>query len=225
MAENKEFRKALEMTRPGIGKNLFSGKDLAGKHLTREHDKIDEEMNKALRGRYVVLSQDGWSNIHREPIIASCLHVPGKTFLHDAVDVGDLTKNAEYCASLAKASIEAAEEKYGCTVIGFVSDSESKMVKVRQILHEWRGKGFIVYGCSAHYVNLAQSSATPPSVKARIQDIQKFFRNHQKPAAKLKNLGGKIPQLPNETRWTSFSAFLETFNFNYELYLNSEDPR
>ena len=131
MAEDKEFKKALEMTRPGIGKDLLSRKDLAGKHLTREDDKIDDEMNSALQGRYVVMSQDGWSNIHREPIIASCLHVPGKTFLHEAVDVGDLTKDAAYCAS---PQFEAAEEKYGCTVIGFVSHSESKMVKVRQIL-------------------------------------------------------------------------------------------
>ena len=154
-----------------------------------------------LQGKYVVISQDGWSNVHREPIIATCLHVPAKTFLHDAVDVGDLTKDAEYCTNLAKASIEAAEENYGCTVIGFVSDNESKMVKVRENLQEWRGKSFLAYGCSAHYVNLAQSAATPPSVKARIQEVHKFFRNHQKPAAKLKNLGGMIPQLPNDTRF------------------------
>ena len=145
------------------------------------------------------MSQDGWSNIHREPIIATCLHIPGKTFLHDAVDVGDVTKDAEYCANLAKTSIEAAERNYGCIVIGFVSDSESKMVKVREILQEWRGKDFIVYPCSAHYVNLAQSVATPPAIKAHIQDIQKCFQNCQKPAAKLKGLGGKIPQLPNDT--------------------------
>ena len=112
------------------------------------------------------MSQDGWSNIHREPIIATCLHIPGKTFLHDAVDVGDVTKDAEYCANLAKTSIEAAERNYGCIVIGFVSDSESKMVKVQEILQEWRGKDFIVYPCSAHYVNLAQSVATPPAIKA-----------------------------------------------------------
>ena len=146
------------------------------------------------------MSQDGWSNIHREPIIATCLHIPGRTFLHDAVDVGGTTKDAEYCANLAMTSIEAAEKNYGCIVIGFVSDNESKMVKVREILQEWRGKDFMVYGCSAHYVNLAQSVATPPAIKAHIQDVQKFFRNRQKPAAKLKELGGKIPQLPNDTR-------------------------
>ena len=120
--------------------------------------------------------------------------------MHDAVDVGDVTKDAEYCADLAKQSILAAEEKYGCHVIAFVSDSESKMVRVRQILQEWRGKEFMVYGCSAHYVNLVQSTATPTVLKSRLVEIQRFFRNHQRPAAKLKKLGGKIPQLPNDTR-------------------------
>ena len=152
------------------------------------------------QGKYVTLSQDGWSNIHREPIIATCLHVPGKTFLHDAVDVGEVTKDAEYCASLAKASILSAEEKYGCTVIAFVSDSESKMVKVREILQDWRGKLFICYGCSAHAVNLAQESAASPAVCAHITDVQKFFRNHQKIQAKLKSYGGKTPQLAGTTR-------------------------
>ena len=36
------------MMRPGIGKNLFTRKDLAGKYLTKEHDKIDDEMKSAL---------------------------------------------------------------------------------------------------------------------------------------------------------------------------------
>ena len=154
----------------------------------------------AYQGMDVVLSQDGWSNVHQEPIIASCLHIPGHTFFHEAVDVGATTKDAPYCAELAKAAILSAEEKYGCRVVGFVSDNESKMVRVREILEGWRGKAFITYGCSAHYMNLVQSEASPPSIKAHLVEVQKYFRNHQKVAAKLKNLGGKRPQLPNDTR-------------------------
>lgn len=114
--------------------------------------------------------------------------------------MGDVTKDAEYCASLAKASIESAEEKYGCRVIGFVSDNENKMICVRAILEEWRGKAFITYGCSAHYLNLVQAEATPPAIKNQLMEVQKYFRNHQRPAAQLKRMGGRIPQLPNDTR-------------------------
>ena len=153
-----------------------------------------------LQGKYVTLSQDGWSNIHREPIIATCLHVDGKTFLHDAVDVGDVTKDAAYCASLAKSSIQSAEEQYGCIVVGFVSDSENKMIRVREILKDWRGYLFISYGCSAHAVNLAQSAAAPPTIVATVNDINKYFRNHQRIQAMLMQEGGHYPQLAGGTR-------------------------
>ena len=53
----------------------------------------------------VILSQDGWSNIHQEPIIATGLHYPGKTVFHDACDIGSAEKNAEFCFDLAKSSI------------------------------------------------------------------------------------------------------------------------
>ena len=111
------------------------------------------------------------------------------------MDVGDVTKDAPFCADLAKASITSAEEK----VVGFVSDNENKMLRVRSILEEWRGKTFITYGCSAHYLNLVQAEATPSAIKNQLIEIQKYFRNHQRPAAQLKERGGKIPQLPNDT--------------------------
>ena len=120
--------------------------------------------------------------------------------MHDAVDVGETTKDAEYCANLAKTSILSAEEKYGCKVIAFVSDSENKMVKVREILQDWRGMLFICYGCSAHAVSLAQESAASPAICAHITEVQKFYRNHQKLQAKLKSDGGKTPQLAGITR-------------------------
>ena len=62
-------------------------------------------MKKSLAGMKVVMSQDGWSNIHREPIIATCIHYPGNTTFHDACDVGSTEKNAEFCFNLAKSSI------------------------------------------------------------------------------------------------------------------------
>ncbi|QQP32422.1 Uncharacterized protein FKW44_024730, partial [Caligus rogercresseyi] len=150
-------------------------------------------------GKYAVVSQDGWSNVHRESIIATCVHIPGHTFLLDAVDVGDVRKDASYCADLAKSSILNAEEKYGCQIVGFVSDNEPKMVLIRSLLEEWRGKSFIAYGCSAHYLNLIQIDATPSVIKNHLIEVQKYFRNHQPVAARLKQMGGKIPQLPNDT--------------------------
>ena len=126
MAEDPEFKKAMEMSRPGVGAKLLTERSLAGTFLEKEHGKIDEQMRSRLQGMDLVLSQDGWSNVHQEPIIATCVHIPGHTFFHDAVDVGEATKDAQYCAELAKASIESAEEKYGCRVVGLFQTTRAR---------------------------------------------------------------------------------------------------
>ena len=122
-----------------------------------------------------------------------------QTFLNDAKEVGSATKTAEFCADLAKKAIISAEEKYGCTVIGFVSDNEAKMVKVRDILTGWRC-GLVVIGCSSHFLNLVSTAATPAQFKAHVVEVQKYFRSHHRVHALLKEQGGKEPQLPNDTR-------------------------
>ena len=76
----------------------------------------------------------------------------------------------------------------------------------------------MVYGCSAHALNLVESAATPRAVLSPIVVVAKFFRDHHKPAALLKEAGGRIPQLPNSTKWTSQRKCLSTFVKNYELY-------
>jgi hypothetical protein len=76
----------------------------------------------------------------------------------------------------------------------------------------------MVYGCSAHSLNLVEAVATPQSIMAPIVACAKFFRDHQKPAALLKEFGGCIPQLPNKTRWTSQRAALDSFVTNYDHY-------
>ena len=47
-AEDPEFQKAMELMRPGVGKNLLGRKDLAGRLLDAEHDKIDGNMRSRL---------------------------------------------------------------------------------------------------------------------------------------------------------------------------------
>ena len=61
----------------------------------------------------------------------------------------------------------------------------------------------IVYGCSAHYLNLVETTATPTQILNCIKDVQRFFREHHKPAGLLKEKNGVLPQLPNTTRLVS----------------------
>jgi hypothetical protein len=106
---------------------------LSGKLLDNAEKRLEAEVKDVLQGKYAVLSQDGWSDIHQEPVVAASLHCNGKTYPLDFEGTGANTKSAAFCASLAKASIEKAEEKYGCLTVGFVSDSENKMVNLRKV--------------------------------------------------------------------------------------------
>eukprot|EP00095_Tigriopus_kingsejongensis_P008704 maker-scaffold894_size84319-snap-gene-0.10 protein:Tk08704 transcript:maker-scaffold894_size84319-snap-gene-0.10-mRNA-1 annotation:"PREDICTED: uncharacterized protein LOC103307970" len=226
LADSEEFKEAMEITRPGITtmKPHFTARRLNGPLLDSMETKGDKALFLEMNGKYAVLTQDGWSDIHQCPVIAANVICEGKSHPVDFKSTSDAKKTSEYCFETAKESIEAAEEKYGVKIVGFCSDNENKMNKVRKLLSEWR-QDFITYGCSAHLLNLVESSGSPADILNKIVAVNKFFRDHHRPAALLKKLGGKIPQLPNSTRWNSQAAAFETFIYNYNIYCTiCDDP-
>ena len=72
-------------------------------------------MKQNLTGKTVTVQQDGWSDIHNRPVVASCLNVQGKPYLLEAEDSKHNTKNAEYYREKVVQSIDKAENQYGCT--------------------------------------------------------------------------------------------------------------
>ena len=215
--ENDEFRKLIEMLRPGY--NPPSRKDLSGFLLDKEYKCYEDKMKSSLSDSLVTISQDGWSNVRSDPIVATGAHTDGKCFPLDQTDVGSTTKSAEYLFELAKKSIEDAENNYGADVVGFVSDNENKMLMLRGLLQSWR-PSLVAVGCSAHYLNSILSKATPREILEQIIAIQKAFRSVHKLHGMLKEKGGLQPQLPVETRWQSHEAVLHTFVKNYSTYLS-----
>lgn len=91
------------------------------------------------------------------------------------------------------------------------------MKKVRNILSE-KYPEMLTYGCNAHFVNLLEQAVSPKQVLSHIAEIQKFFRNNHRAHGLLQQLNGLMPQLPNETRWNSQNACLDTFLKNYYKY-------
>ena len=222
LADSASFRSTMEELRPGInGKDgrqpVITRKMLAGTQLERTEARLENDLASEFEGKYGVVSQDGWSDIHAWPVIASCLIVDGQVVPLDFEDPGPERKTAEVCADYAKNSILRAEEKFKVEIVAFVSDNEAKMVKTRQELRAWR-PGLIVLGCNSHYLNLVESTATPHQILSRIVSINRAFREHHALSSRLKVLGGRIPQLPNKTRWTSQQATLETFLENLNFY-------
>jgi len=164
---------------------------------------LEENVKTELEGDEVTLIQDGWSNIHNDPVIASCLHVAGKTpYYLSAVDTGSNKKTASYCAGLAREAVDLAKEKYGCHVKSLVSDNERKMEVMRKELEaDDTNEIQFAYGCSSHWLNLLGQDITPDGIIKPIVDVQKYFRNHHRPGGWLAEHDGHVkPQIPGDTR-------------------------
>lgn len=55
--------------------------------------------------------QDGWSNVHNNPVIATCLHNGSKAFFVHTDNPGSNKKTSEYCTNLAEREIDYCEKK------------------------------------------------------------------------------------------------------------------
>ena len=218
VAEQAEFLKLIQKLRPGY--KPPTRKALSDNLLNEITTLLENEMMSAIENKECTLMEDGWSNIHNEPVIASCLHTNGKSYFLNAEECGGNKKTAEYCKDVTERSIKIAEEKYKAKVISVVTDNENKMDKLRQMLVEDRSD-LIVYGCSAHWMNLLAQDICPTTIIKHVIDIQKYFRNHHQPAAWLKEFPDTVkPQLPNETRWNSQTECISTFIKNRNAYLS-----
>lgn len=227
--DHPRFRAAMESTRPGY--QLPTRKQLAGKHLDDAFEKVDTQLKSALTGKRVTVIQDGWSDVHNHPIIATSVHTGNKSYFLCSENTGSNRKTAEYCAEKAQEAIRKVEQQYGAIVVGFCSDNEAKMVKMRQLLME-TNPTLHAYGCAAHYMNLLGNDITVSAIINNVVEISKYFRNHHVPAALLQDVPGSIkPILPASTRWNSQLDCIRAYITNRPALLvvcngdNDIDPR
>ena len=95
VANHAEFCKMIEVLRPGY--NPPRRRQLANELLDSVHESIQSQMKEELKGKEVTLMQDGWSDIHNSPVIASSLQCDGKAYFLNA-ETG--SKNAPWCRKL-----------------------------------------------------------------------------------------------------------------------------
>lgn len=177
----------------------MSRKLLAGRLLDEANEAVEKEVATSVKGQYVSLVSDGWSDVHQKPIVATVM-VSGSLVFPIKFSLATGEKNAEACAEQVKTAANLAETKYGVTVVGFVSDNEPKMKKTRKLLTEWR-PSLVAVGCGAHYINLCEKKASPAAIKEGVMSVQRFFKEHHRPHLRLTDeLGGKEPQISNDTR-------------------------
>lgn len=117
VAENEHMKKLIFMLR-GESYKPPSRHDLGGHLLDAVHKEVDSHLATDLEGQFVTLIQDGWSNIHNQPVIGSCLHNGTRSFFIRSVDAGSEKKNAEFCCDKAENEIDFCESTYKCKVNG-----------------------------------------------------------------------------------------------------------
>lgn len=78
------------------------------------------------------------------------------------------------------------------------------------------------YGCNAHLFDLLGKHFTPSDLQNDAGEVQKYFRNHHKPSALLKEEHGKRPVLPATTRWNSQIDSFKNYCDNHATYLKIE---
>ena len=219
IVEHKEFKAMISLLRPGYSPP--NRKELAGNLLNNVHERINEHICEQTRGKEVTLIQDGWSDIHNNPVIATSIHTGSKTYFLNAVDTGANKKTASFCAELFQKAIAEAENKFECRTVGVVTDNERQMEAMLRKLCEVDNY-LITYGCSSHLLNLLGQDVTPQQIITPIVDVSKYFRNHHTPGALLSEFseqGAVKPQIPGATRWNSQLECITIFNKNKPFYL------
>lgn len=222
--EHPMFREAVGQTRPGY--DLPTRKAIAGKHLDTTFEEVKKQTRVAVKDKQVTLVQDGWSDIHNQPVIATAIHTGTSSHFISSTTTGANKKTAEYCTTIAKEAIIEAEEKFECEVVAIVTDNEAKMVKMRQLLKE-SDPDLTTYGCSAHYLNLLGNDITIAAIVGQVVEVNKYFRNHHRPNSLLTaTAGSQKPVVPCATRWNSQVDSLKSFVRNRPFMLticNSDD--
>ena len=217
VAEQTHFKQMISALRPGY--TPPDRKKLSGFLLDTVFVAINGHVADQLEGKDVTLVQDGWSDIHNQPVIASCVHTGSKSFFLSADDTGSHKKTATYCASLAEKAVEDAKSHFKCNVRAVVTDNEKKMEVMRQQLKDLNEE-LVVYGCSSHLLNLLGEDVTPSQVTKHIIEVNKYFRNHHRIASLLSNCNGSLkPQLIGSTRWNSQLECMRTYITNRPFYI------
>ena len=173
MTEHPQFCRVIPLLRPGCTPPSHEAID--GILLDKVHDQLTQDMRTSVSSKTATLIQDGWSNIHNEPIVASYLQVVNKSFLLESHDTGSMTKSGENCKALAQESIKMAKDKFDYVVTSVVTDNAKNMDKLRDGLKE-NDPSLVVYGCSAHMLNLLGQDITPSSVIKHVIEIRSISR-------------------------------------------------
>ena len=201
MNPEAEFIQMIQNLRPGY--NPPNREQLSTSLLNDIHDEIEEKLKGELLSKITLtLVVDGWSNIKNDAIIACSIHTEAKSYLLKATDCGAEKKFAEYCSNCILIAVEEIENKYNKDIFAVCTDNKNKMIATREKLKTTH-PNLISCGCSSHIFSLFGNEITPTNFIKHVVEVQKYFRNKHNAHEWLKDKGGLMPQIPNDTRMST----------------------
>ena len=124
--EGEEFKKFCEVLRPGY--KPPNRKIMGNRLLDQVYDEVIVTMKDNLKGRdSVILTQDGWSSVTNDPVIAHSFYDGKTNYLLNVKDSGSNKKTAEYCFSLIDEAISDIKTKYDKDVFGVCTDTTMRL--------------------------------------------------------------------------------------------------
>lgn len=208
--EHEEFKQLCGLLRPGY--KPPSAYEIGNPILEKNYAETMAKCKEKLMNQTVCMSQDGWSNIHNDPLVCSSIvTAQGDSFFIESTDTKADPHTALKLKDVALKAMTKAKQELGVTVKSFVTDSAANERLMRSHLEKTEDVDIIQYGCSAHILNLLAKDLEIPAVTASIIKVIKYFRNHHIPAALYKQAGGKMLVLPLEVRWNTMSDAIRSY--------------
>ena len=84
--EHPTFKNMLNKCRPGLGNKGPTRSKVANELLEEVYLDCEEYFKESLCNKTICLAMDGWSNVHREPIVCVTATVDRKVYLIDSID-------------------------------------------------------------------------------------------------------------------------------------------
>ena len=144
------------------GYNYPNRIDIGRKLLDTAHKNSLTNCSGLLYDQSVTMSIDGWNNVHYEPVVcATVTTMNSNIYLADTIDTSSHSHTSDYLVDVAVNFGNKCEKQFGCKVSSVVTDKAENVSKM-----ETRDDvGVIMYGCSAHMLNLLAQDLAIPNIK------------------------------------------------------------
>ncbi|KAJ7166407.1 ribonuclease H-like domain-containing protein [Mycena crocata] len=119
---NPEVITLFLMFRSAAGTVIPDRKALSGRLLTKESRRVAMNVGAILKGRYVVVSTDGWKD--KFSVTGVDASVDGKSYLIDVIHSNGKRKDGESMCTAFCGMIDKAEKEHGCIVVALCCDND-----------------------------------------------------------------------------------------------------